>query len=310
VQTLHGKVVLITGAARGIGAETARLAAARGARVALVGLEPERLEPLAGELAAGTRGPHLWARADVTDSASLEAAAQRCVQELGGIDVVVANAGIAGRGTVATASIEAMAAVVDVNLTGVIRTVHATLPAITERRGHLLLMSSASSFLAMPGLSDYAGAKAGVEQFGNALRLEVAHRGVTVGTAHPIWIDTDMVRDAQDDMPAFAEALQTLPGPLGRTISVEACAAALVDGIERRRKRVYVPRSLAVLQALRTLVNSSLGQRVYLAGRNVDVAALEAQTSALGRSFGRNSAKVLETSQAEVAHVDPTAETS
>jgi short-subunit dehydrogenase len=283
-QTLHGRTILITGAARGIGAQTARLAAKRGARLALVGLEPERLEDLAGEL-----GPrHCWAACDVTDSAELQRAVEEVLTCTGGIDVVVANAGIAGRGTVATASVEAMAKTIDVNLTGVIRTVHATLPAVRERRGHYLLVASVAAFAALPGMAAYAASKAGVEHFGGALRMEVAHTGVTVGTAHPSWIDTDMVRDARDDLPAFRRALLRAPGPLGATTSVEACAEAFLDGIERRRRRVYVPRTIAVVQALRTLINSGPGQRAAL--RRIDVPQMEAEVRALGRDYGRTSA--------------------
>jgi NAD(P)-dependent dehydrogenase (short-subunit alcohol dehydrogenase family) len=300
MRTLHGKVVLVTGAARGIGEHTARLAAARGARVALVGLEPERLGRLADELEAsaparlppGASGPvHAWAAADVTDSTALTAAVDTVVDRLGCLDVVVANAGIAGRGTVATADVEALARTIDVNLTGVLRTVHATLPSIVARRGHYLLVASASSFLAMPGMAAYAAAKAGVEHFATALRLEVDATGVTVGTAHPIWIDTDMVRDAKDDLPSFRTALQSLPGPLGRTLPVGDCARALVDGIERRRRRVYVPRSMAAFQALRTVLNGPLGHRLLLRpGAGVDVATMEAEVRALGRSYGRTCA--------------------
>jgi NAD(P)-dependent dehydrogenase (short-subunit alcohol dehydrogenase family) len=293
MRTLHGKVVLITGAARGIGEHTARLAAARGARVALVGLEPERLERLAEELEAaqGGRGGGpvaMWARADVTRSEELEAAAAGAVAQLGGIDVVVANAGIAGRGTVATADIEAMAKVIEVNLVGVVRTVHATLPHVRARRGHYLLVSSASSFLVMPGMIDYAASKAAVEHFGTGLRVELAHTGVTVGTAHPIWIDTDMVRDARADLPVFEDALREMPGPLGRTVSVEACARAFVDGIERRRRKVHVPRSMAAFSALRALFASRFGDR--LVTRSVDVDAMEEQVRVLGRSYGRHAA--------------------
>jgi NAD(P)-dependent dehydrogenase (short-subunit alcohol dehydrogenase family) len=292
MRSLHGKVVLVTGAARGIGEHTARQAAARGARVALVGLEPERLRALAAELEAGAPGRLVgpavsWAEADVTSSAQLEAAAEQVAADLGGIDAVVANAGVAGRGTVATADVEAMAKTIEVNLVGVVRTVHATLPHVRARRGHYLLVASASSYLAMPGMIDYAASKAGVEHFGNGLRMEVAHLGVTVGSAHPIWIDTDMVRDARSDLPAFEQALRDMPGPLGRTVPVEACAAQLVDAIERRRTRVHVPRSMAVLSALRTVANSRLAQR--LTTRGVDVPAMEAQVRALGRSHGRTS---------------------
>jgi len=206
--SLAERTVFITGAARGIGAELARQVAARGARVALAGLEPERLAALAIELGAD----HAWFECDVTNQFALEAAVAGTVRRFGGIDVVVANAGIASNGTVAVAPADALARVIDVNLTGVIRTVSATLPHVTSRGGYVLLISSAAAFAALPGLSAYAASKAGVEQFGNALRLEVAHDGVDVGTAHPSWIDTDMVRDAKDDFASFNETLGALPG--------------------------------------------------------------------------------------------------
>ena len=100
--TLSGKVVFITGPARGIGAETARLLAARGARLSLAGLEPERLAELASELGEG----HAWFECDVTDQPSLVRAVAGTVETLGGIDVVIANAGIACNGTVAIAPVE------------------------------------------------------------------------------------------------------------------------------------------------------------------------------------------------------------
>src|SRR3954469_19162558 len=95
---LAGKTVLITGAARGIGAELARKAAAKGARVALVGLEPDLLAAVADEL-----GPeHLWVETDVTDADALKAVVQRTVDTFGGLDIAVANAGIAPLTTVYT----------------------------------------------------------------------------------------------------------------------------------------------------------------------------------------------------------------
>jgi len=259
---VRDKVVLITGPARGIGAETARLLASRGARLALVGLEPERLRTLAQELGAG----HAWFECDVTDQASLVRATEGVVAALGGIDVVIANAGIASNGTVAVTPIEALVRVIEVNLTGVVRTVSATLPHVTARRGYYLLISSAAALAAMPGLAAYAAAKSGVEQFANALRLEVAYKGVAVGSAHPCWIDTDLVRDARRDLDAFDRLLRRLPGPFGAVTSVQECAVALVRGISGRKRKVYVPKSLAAAAALRRFFSSRLAE--WILGRD------------------------------------------
>src|SRR5262245_46231125 len=112
---VSGKVVLLTGAARGIGAETARVLAARGARLALVGVEPDLLRGLCAELGEG----HVWFEADVTSQEQLDDAARRTAGELGGIDVVMANAGVASYGTVRQIDPEAFARTVEINLTGV-----------------------------------------------------------------------------------------------------------------------------------------------------------------------------------------------
>jgi NAD(P)-dependent dehydrogenase (short-subunit alcohol dehydrogenase family) len=287
---LAGKRILITGGARGIGEHTARLAAARGARVAVVGLEPERLAAIAAGLPTSAAGRHVWFGCDVTDQASLAAAVQGTVAEFGGIDAVVTNAGVASRGTIAVGDIEAFVRTVEVNLVGVMRTVAATIPHVIASRGYLLLVSSAAAFAALPGMAAYGASKAGVEQFGNAIRLELAHRGVRVGTAHPSWVDTDLVRDAKDDLPAFREALRRLPWPVGTYTSVEDCAAAFVDGIERRRRRIYVPRAVAIVSALRSIVTGPLADAVI--GRNArqSVPVMEEQVRRLGRSFGAHSA--------------------
>lgn len=282
---VSGKVVLITGAARGIGAETARMLAARGARLSLVGLEPERLAALAAELGDG----HLWFECDVTDQAALERAVAGTARTLGGIDIVVANAGIASNGTVAVAPVDALVRTIEVNLIGVVRTVSATLAHVISSRGYYLLVSSAAALAPLPGISTYAAAKSGVEAFGNALRLELAHRGVGVGVAYPAWIDTDLVRDPQRDLKSFNEVLRTLPGPFGSVTSVRDCAAAFVKAIERRKRKLYVPATLALLAAARQLFASALSE--YVMGRHARrlVPQAEREVLALGRSFGINS---------------------
>ncbi|MCZ7437995.1 SDR family oxidoreductase [Micromonospora sp. WMMC241] len=279
---LAGRVVLVTGAARGIGAHTARLAAARGAKLSLVGLEPDRLAALAAELGPG----HVWFAADVTDQAALGAAVDGTVAALGGIDAVVANAGVANRGTIAVGDVEALARTVEVNLIGVMRTAAATVPALIDRGGYLLIVSSAAAFAALPGMAAYCASKAGVEHFGTAIRLELAHRGVAVGTAHPSWVDTDLVREARADLPAFESALARLPWPMRRTTTVTECAEAFVRAIERRSRRVYVPRAVGAVQAVRSVLVSPLADRLVGRTARVTVPLIEEQARALGRGFG------------------------
>jgi len=285
VSSLSGKTVLITGAARGIGEELARQAVARNANVAVIGLEADRLKALAGELNAH------WFECDVTDQAGLELAVASTIERFNSIDVIVANAGVANIGTLRSGPVDALIRTVDVNLSGVIRTVGAALPHLIEAKGYALLISSAAAFTAMPGMAAYCASKAGVEQFGNVLRLELAHLGVSVGTAHPIWIDTDMVRGFSSDLPSFSEVRRKLPWPLSREVTVTDCAAMLLRGIEKRKRRVYVPRAIGLVQALRTIVLSPLSDAIIKRGteNGAKIEQMEDEVRKLGRSFGSHS---------------------
>jgi short-subunit dehydrogenase len=263
----------------------ARKLAARGARLALAGMEPERLAELAREL-----GPqHVWFACDVTDSTALQRAVDGTISALGRIDVVIANAGIASLGTVAISPIEALARVVDVNLTGVIRTVHAALPHVIASKGYVLLVSSAAAIAPAPGLAIYSATKSGVEHFGNALRGEVRSSGVAVGVVHPSWIDTDLVRDPQRTLGSFREMIRRLPGPFGAITSLDVCADAIVDGIAHRRRKIYVPKSLRIFAAIRPLLSSRLFDSVNAMKLGDTLPKMEQEVTALGRSFGETS---------------------
>src|SRR5215210_7200616 len=135
---VNGRTVLITGAARGIGAATAALLHGKGANVALVGLEPDRLEENAANL--GDRA--IWIEADVTDYDALEQAVADTVTAFGRLDVAVANAGIHTVGALLTAPREQVERTLEVNLMGVWRTDRAALPQIVENKGYILNVAS------------------------------------------------------------------------------------------------------------------------------------------------------------------------
>ncbi len=136
--TVQGRTALITGAARGIGAETARRLAARGANVALVGLEPDELQRVSEQCGRNAA----WFEADVTDWDALRGAVVGAAERFGGIDVVVANAGIGPVGMVRSTDPAAFERTIEVNLLGVWRTVRSCLPQVIERRGYVLVVAS------------------------------------------------------------------------------------------------------------------------------------------------------------------------
>jgi hypothetical protein len=173
----------------------------------------------------------------------------------------------------------------------------ACLPHLVESRGYALLVASVGSFTMFPGLGTYCASKAAVEHIANALRLELAHTGVRVGSAHPAFLDTDLVRDSDADSPSISKARRRLRGPLGRTYPPRECAEALADAIARRQRRVYTPASLAALQVLRPLVLSRLGDAVIKRQLRTSeyIPALEQEVAALGRAFGASSVAVSQT---------------
>ena len=112
---------------------------------------------------------------------------------------------------------------------------------------------------------------------------------MAVGSIHPGWIDTDLVRDQRTDLKTFDEAFERFPWPMNATITVQECADAIVDGIERRRSRVYVPRAIGALQALRTIATGPIASWLIRREAKRLVPQLEAEITGLGRFFGASS---------------------
>ncbi|MGA8547574.1 MAG: SDR family oxidoreductase [Mycobacterium sp.] len=280
--SVNSQVVLITGGGHGIGAEVARRLRAKGAKLVLTDLDADALAAMSAEL--GGDEWVLTAAADVRDLSAMQAAANQAVEKFGGIDVVIANAGIASYGSVLQVDPEAFRRVLDVNVLGVFHTVRAALPSVIERRGYVLIVSSLAAFAAAPGMIPYDASKAGVEHLANALRLEVGQRGVTVGSAHMSWIDTALVRDSKADLPSFQELLARLPFPLNKTTSVDACAAAFVKGIEHRKRRIYCPGWVRWFRWLKPVLSTPFGEGAIAEIAQELLPRMDAEVAALGRS--------------------------
>lgn len=255
----NGKVALVTGAARGIGYETARQMHMRGASVAVLDLDQgdaaEAAERI-GPRAIGLSG-------DVTDQGAMMNAVAEVVERFGGLDVAVANAGIAQRNFASVRSIsgEEWERVFEVDLLGVWRTVRAALPQIVERQGQVVVISSVYAFANGFGNSPYAVAKAGVEMLGRALRVELAPHGASASVGYFGWVDTKLVQDAfaQEDASRVKELS---PEWLLKRITPDEAAAGLIRGIEERAPRIFVPKWWRYVSAMRGLINPLLDRRM------------------------------------------------
>ena len=269
---LQGKVAVVTGGARGIGRATAHALHARGASVAIVDLRPDAAEAAAAEI-----GPErtLGLAADVSDRDAIAAAVDAVVERFGGVDVVVANAGIAPRVTTARAiDPDVFERVIDVNLLGVWRTVHAALPQVVARRGHIVVVASIYAFANGMGAAPYAMAKAGVEQLGRALRAELHQHGASAGVAYFGFIDTEMVLQTIDRDPLGERMMASYPRVLHKRLPAQAAGEAIAAGIERRAARVIRPRRWALVSVLRGILNPLIDARVE---RDAEIQSLLAE---------------------------------
>ncbi len=252
---LQDKVALITGGARGIGFGTAQALAARGARCVVLDLDQEAAQGAAAQLPRNGFG----AGTDVTDRGAMQRVVAEVTERAGGIDVVVANAGIASRGaTVRAMNGEAFDRVLAVNLGGVYNTVITALPQIAERRGHIVVTASVYAFLNGVGAAPYAMAKAGVEQLGRALRVELVPHGASASVAYFGFIDTAMVHQTIDGDSLADQLIGSMPRLLRKRLTPAQAGEAVARGIERRAPRIIAPKRWAAYSALRGAVNPLL----------------------------------------------------
>jgi NAD(P)-dependent dehydrogenase (short-subunit alcohol dehydrogenase family) len=197
--------------------------------------------------------------ADVTDRGALRQAVARTVERFGGLDVVVANAGVASRGASFRAMTdEAFDRVLDVDTLGVVRTVEAAIGQIVARRGHVVVISSIYAFMNGVGVTPYAMSKAAVEQLGRALRVELAQHGASATVAYFGFIDTEMVHKGLDEDPVADKMFETLPKVLHKRLQPRQAGEGIVRAIEERRPRVILPKRWTVYSVLRGIINPLL----------------------------------------------------
>ncbi len=241
--SLAGRRVLITGAARGIGAAVARRLHERGARLALAGIEPELLSEVASDC-----GDAPAFTCDVRDREQVEAAVEAAVEHLGGLDVIIANAGVAAQLPIIGGNPEVFERTLEVNLLGVYYTLRAAAPHVAHQGGYALAISSLAAAVHPPMLGAYSASKAGVEALADALRSELRSSGARVGVAYFAELDTDMTSRGF----GTEAAAQIRRGP--RSVApLRAGVDAIERGVASRSRRVVAPRWVEPVLHIRML---------------------------------------------------------
>ena len=236
MQVEPGTRALVTGASKGIGRATAAALAGRGARVGLVARGEEALAELASELP----GDPVVLAADVADRDSIGGAVERFAEEAGGLDLLVANAGLAHYGPFFDQPIEHAEEMVRVNVLGTIYTVGAALGPMRDRaRGHIVVVSSGAGLRAFPWGAVYGATKAADRGFAEALRHELSGTGVSVTTVYPGEVESDLHSHQRDKLPDWRRDENTIPP--------ERVADAIVEAVEEDRREAHVPAAVRAL---------------------------------------------------------------
>lgn len=246
---LGGRVVVITGGARGIGFETAKLLVSRGARVALLDIDQTTAQASANLL--GDSSTVLAVQADVRDPASLSGAVQRVIEVFGRYDTVLVNAGICPElVTFRAMDQQAFDRVLDINLGGAVNTVRATIDEVVRNSGQIIFVSSVYAFNNGALQASYAMSKAGLEAFGRALRLELKPLGVDVSVAYFGYVDTALISEIWSTG-AAEHYNKAIPAFLQTRLTPQVAARTLARLVARPKATVVRPRRWRPVMALR-----------------------------------------------------------
>jgi len=218
----EGQTALITGAGRGIGKTIALKLAESGADIVLADMSPEVAKVCLEVESLGRKC--LTFEADVTDLAAIEAMVKKIIEELGGIHILVNNAGITQDNLFMRMKPEQWSKVIDVNLNGVFNVTKAVIrPMVKQRKGKIINISSVVGFTGNPGQVNYSSTKSALVGFTKSLAREVGARGVTVNAVAPGFIDTAMTQALNESQQEVI--LQQIP--LGRMGDAEDIANAV-----------------------------------------------------------------------------------
>ncbi|AGA25686.1 SDR family oxidoreductase [Singulisphaera acidiphila] len=224
---IEGKVVVITGASSGIGAETARLLAAHGAKVVLGARRVDRLEKLVAEIQEAG-GQALAHAVDVTQREQVKALVDAAVEHFGRIDVMINNAGYMPLSPLAADKVDEWDRTIDVNIKGVLYGISAALPRFrAQGSGHMINVSSVAGHLVFPGAAVYCGTKFAVQAIAEGFRQEA---GPTIRSTiiSPGTVDTELVSHITD-----AQIAEQIKGYMAIAIPAEAIAQAILYAIQQ-----------------------------------------------------------------------------
>jgi uncharacterized protein len=255
MQVTAGTRALITGASRGIGRALARALAARGATLGLAARSTRDLTTLASELP----GVHHVLHCDVADATSTQTAIERFVDRAGGLDLLIANAGIANYGAFASQSLEDQIRMSHVNWHGTLHTVHFGLPHLLRaRNGHIVIVSSGAGLRAFPQAAVYGATKAAQRAFGEALRHELDGTGVSLTVVYPGEIATALHDHEKERLPPWYRGGE-------RAAPADALAARIVRAIDNDERAVHFPplvRALGIAHGLSPKASDALLRRL------------------------------------------------
>ena len=228
---LEGRVAVVTGASSGIGEATALALAGAGASVALGARREDRIEALA-ERIRDKGGNAVAIAVDVSDEAQVRAFMDGARKQLGGLDVLINNAGVMLLGPVDGADVEEWRRMVDVNLLGLLYCTHAALAPMREGGGgHVVNLSSVAGRNARAGAAVYNLTKFGVTAFSEALRQEVLHSNVRVTCVEPGFVETEL--QGQNTNPVVLQGVEKMREQIGEVLTADDIADAILYAVTR-----------------------------------------------------------------------------